>query len=835
MMSLTTTSAKTPSPKGLPVFRISPKGRIPLKLLVISMSAGLFAYLIWRAGPGKLWENIHTLGWGFTLVIALAGVSHLAKTWAWRLTLVDDKHKISFPRMLGLRLGAEAAGQLGILGQTFGDSVRVSHMSPEVPVVSSVASVTLDRGFYFVTGTMITLAGILAALPVLSRTRALGLYAGLFVLVLLSFLLLTLLALRKRWPVFSGSARILARVPSFRNWIVNRSQLFLSIENTLLDFHHHTPGAFWTSFLLNLGSHCMALMEVCLILWLMGVKIGFFAALVIEGLTKLVSVVGNCNPGNIGTYEGGNMLIGKMFGLSSATGLALGLTRRLRSFFWAAVGLVCFLSLSRSRKRRDSANPVSTPANVAKVTSPRSDPPNDLPPFGELAVAFLLSNGETNRTQFQGSLARVGTLPILLRTILAAGRLVPSQIMVVVGHNKKLSTQRQLFFTGRLPESVQWIEASAGTSFSEQLQLIATHARSERVLLIDGNTTYHPSLLRKAQEWDDEGTALALTSGDKFAGILAIPVEMIRDFAKRCPTRVGSFEELQASLIQMHSGVSVPVPEDLWQCVDSPEDRLSAERKLDRWLVKPTDGIYARLNRRISIPISRQLIRLPITANMVTLFTLGVGLVSGIFFALGGYWNTLLGAVLCLWASILDGSDGEVARLKLLESDFGCWLETICDYLFYLILFVGMTIGLWRSSGSKTYLVGGGLLLFGAIATFLATAWERHRLAAGRPEQLLKIWQGHAESRPSNPFLFIGRHLEFIIRRCFFPYALLFFALFHIMNLAFVLAAIGANLVWPIALYSSRTFAGARRPVGARPAASAHPTQAAHEYATGLP
>jgi hypothetical protein len=99
------------------------------------------------------------------------------------------------------------------------------------------------------------------------------------------------------------------------------------------------------------------------------------------------------------------------------------------------------------------------------------------------------------------------------------------------------------------------------------------------------------------------------------------------------------------------------------------------------------------------------------------------------------------------------------------------------------------------------------MLLFGAMASFLAIGWERHRLAADRPEQLLKIWQTHAESRPSNPFLYVARHIEFVIRRCFFPYALLFFALFNVMNVAFVLSAIGANLVWPIALYSSQAFA----------------------------
>ena len=269
----------------------------------------------------------------------------------------------------------------------------------------------------------------------------------------------------------------------------------------------------------------------------------------------------------------------------------------------------------------------------------------------------------------------------------------------------------------------------------------------------------------------------------------------------------------------------------MWQRVDTEEDLRSAERKLDRWLVKPTDGIYARLNRKISIPISRQLIKFPVTANMVTLFTLGIGIACAAFFAFGGYWNTLVGAFLCLWASILDGCDGEVARLKLQESAFGCWLETVCDYLFYLFIFVGMTFGLWRSSGSRMYLVWGGLLLFGAIASFLAIGWERHRLAGDRPEQLLKIWQAHAESRPSNPFLYVARNIEFIVRRCFFPYALLAFALFNIMNVAFALSAIGANLVWPIALYSSHAFARGRSSGPRIPEASAEPRTGMREYA----
>ena len=181
----------------------------------------------------------------------------------------------------------------------------------------------------------------------------------------------------------------------------------------------------------------------------------------------------------------------------------------------------------------------------------------------------------------------------------------------------------------------------------------------------------------------------------------------------------------------------------------------------------------------------------------------------------------LLGAILSLFASILDGSDGEVARLKLQESAFGCWLETVCDYLYYLFIFGGMTIGLLRSSGMRVYLVWGGLLFFGAVLSFLVTGLQRHRLATDRPEQLLRIWQAQASSRQSNPFLYLGRHTEFIIRRCFLPYPLLVFAIFNLTQVGLILSALGANVVWPIALYSYCTFTAVQTPKVVSPAASA--------------
>ena len=246
---------------------------------------------------------------------------------------------------------------------------------------------------------------------------------------------------------------------------------------------------------------------------------------------------------------------------------------------------------------------------------------------------------------------------------------------------------------------------------------------------------------------------------------------------------------------------------------------------MNHWLVKPTDGIFARMNRRVSIPISRWLLQFRrITPNMVTLFTLWVSFGAGLFFAYGGYWATVMGAVLSAWASILDGCDGEIARLKLQSTDFGCWLDTVCDYLYYAFVFGGMAIGFARTIGPRFTLLWGPLLLLGAVASFLATGFARHHFSGKRPEAFLSTWQKKAERRSSNPLLYIGRHCEFIIRRCFLPYAFLAFAILNILPVAFVMTAIGANIVWCIALYSC--FALSRRQESRPATASATTTVA---------
>ena len=795
--------------------RTNSKPRDPFRAFAAVLGVALLAYLILRTGAGTIVHHARQVGWGLALVFALGGVSHLIKTWAWRLTFQCDLSRISLGRSFALRLISEAAATFGLPGTVLGEAMRVSLLGPSVPVAKSVSAATLDRGLYTVSAAIVSVVGILFAVLALPLSHAWRLYALLFASGVAMFVFVIALAMHRRWPMISGTARGIGRIPGLKKWIDSKQSVADSAEKNFLGFYHETPKAFWASLILNLVCQGLAIVEIYLLLHFMGARIGFLGAFVLEAFTKFLSVIGAVNPGNIGTYEGGNMIITRLFGVTSAVGLTLGLCRRARGLFWAAIGAICMITMSKASEQgkldqdQDTTGGRGESPERLKLTSADQS-------AGDSLTVLILAGKSRVDGAFVPALARVGALPVLLRTILMVQSLKPNRIRVCVDSAAMRTVRSKLERTGRLPKSIEWCETTSGADLA--LTMLRLARASNHIVLLLGNRTYQPALLQSGIEWKSASGALVLKTESEMAGIYALTPSAALEFIDGYDTNGDTLEQLDVWARSNASVTGKLVPSSSWHEILTPADQPAAERKLDSWLVKPTDGLWARMNRRVSIPISRQLIKFPITPNMVSLFTLLVSWFSGYYFALGGYWNMLFGAVLSVWASILDGCDGEVARIKLQSSDFGCWLETVCDYLYYLFVFGGMSLGLARTYGNRSYLGWGAVLGFGAITSFLTVGFMRQHFSGAHPDKFLKIFQKKAEGRKTNPLLYLARHTEFIIRRCFFPYALLVFALLNVTRFAFVATAIGSNLVWMIALYSYITLSGKHRISTAAPA-----------------
>jgi len=149
------------------------------------------------------------------------------------------------------------------------------------------------------------------------------------------------------------------------------------------------------------------------------------------------------------------------------------------------------------------------------------------------------------------------------------------------------------------------------------------------------------------------------------------------------------------------------------------DEMRQAENGLLACLTKDTDGYLARLiNRRVSLAVTRQLMRYPVTPNHMTLVSVVIGLAAAPCFLSTAYGMQVAGALLFLLHSMLDGCDGELARLKFMTSRLGGELDFWSDNLVHLAVFTCMGIG-W---GLASAAVWPFLLAAGAAGGTLASA-----------------------------------------------------------------------------------------------------------------
>jgi len=157
-----------------------------------------------------------------------------------------------------------------------------------------------------------------------------------------------------------------------------------------------------------------------------------------------------------------------------------------------------------------------------------------------------------------------------------------------------------------------------------------------------------------------------------------------------------------------------------------------------RSLIKDTEGFMSRhLERRISLALTRRLVGTRITPNAMTLVSLSIGLLGAPFFLSTAPLYQIVGSLLFLTHSILDGCDGELARLKFQESPMGARLDFWGDNLVHVAVFGCMAMGWSLAGGSRWPLLLGALAITGTAASaYLVAQRDGGAAAAGPPGRL---------------------------------------------------------------------------------------------------
>jgi len=227
--------------------------------------------------------------------------------------------------------------------------------------------------------------------------------------------------------------------------------------------------------------------------------------------------------------------------------------------------------------------------------------------------------------------------------------------------------------------------------------------------------------------------------------------------------------------------------------VATSEDIRPAERRLLRGLVKDTDGFMARhFDRHISLQISRRLATTAVKPTQISMLSAAIGVCGAPFFLSAHWaWQTV-GALLFLLHSIVDGCDGELARLKFQESRYGGMLDFWGDNVVHVAVFGCMAIG-WALSAAATWpLWLGAAAIAGTLGSAGFVYWRQLRVKEGSGPLFTSV-----ATAPDDR---LAGMLDAASRRDFI-YVVPILALFGKANWLLSLAAIGAPIFFLLLVF----------------------------------
>jgi phosphatidylglycerophosphate synthase len=305
-------------------------------------------------------------------------------------------------------------------------------------------------------------------------------------------------------------------------------------------------------------------------------------------------------------------------------------------------------------------------------------------------------------------LVQFGGLSLLKRAVLTAQRAGATTCYLNV-RDTDLELQQELASDTRVTSRIIWGLPDA-TAVSE------SEPNSLWLLWTVDAIFRHPLLLRLAESLAQEqslvlseqtGAPLLILASQRQALSICQALAQAQTFTAAVRDTVG--EQKTSLLPQGH----------FLRRLTTEQETVKLEHELLRSLENAKDGfVDTHLNRKLSRPLTRWLLRTPVTPNQVTVFACAASVLGALCFLPGGYWGPVIGALLLQCAGVLDCCDGEIARIKFMESPLGDTLDIVCDTIGAIAIFLGIGAAVWMNGASAHALTLGVVLAVGGAFSF---------------------------------------------------------------------------------------------------------------------
>ena len=253
---------------------------------------------------------------------------------------------------------------------------------------------------------------------------------------------------------------------------------------------------------------------------------------------------------------------------------------------------------------------------------------------------------------------------------------------------------------------------------------------------------------------------------------------------------------LQKSLSKAYPSITINSDNKEYYTIADHDDIPRIEKGLYSGLIKETDSFMSRhFNRKISLAITRRLINTSITPNQMSLVSVGIGLSGAFLLSFPIISLQVFGVLLFLLHSITDGCDGELARLKYMESRWGGLLDFWGDNIVHTAVFLGIGLAWYKVTGSMIALWCSGSAIAGSLLT--AGLVYVMTMSSGKDDGPLYTSTSRKEKKSK-----LVEIADYLSRRDFI-YLVVLLAIFGKLHWFLVLAAIGAPIFFLFTLWNN--------------------------------
>jgi phosphatidylglycerophosphate synthase len=304
-----------------------------------------------------------------------------------------------------------------------------------------------------------------------------------------------------------------------------------------------------------------------------------------------------------------------------------------------------------------------------------------------------------------------GSLPQIKRLVITAQRAGITHF-TIIAKDSDTSLQKQLANDTRIESNIDWTSIDSDIKFE-----------SIPYLLVQSNLLTTPEALSNFMDSDiNQNEILILTdtanttdfsaeekfpNGGRAVGAFIASGKLLEQYFSDGI----SLNDIVPELIENGKAKYKEFSGKYWMRLSEEKDSpKKAEDLIFNYVGKTATGWISRnINSKFSLPTSRLLVKTPLTPNMISIGINIIGSLCGIFYAIG---HPVIGALFMHIATVLDRCDGEVARVKLMETKKGQWVDTVSDQATVLSFLIGVPVGYYLISNNPIALVLGGINVF---------------------------------------------------------------------------------------------------------------------------